>query len=77
MEKQYEKIAVLENQFQAQELSHILESEEIPHYIHSYHDLAYDGLFQYSKGWGHVEAPPEFREKIIEILDSLKTDESD
>lgn len=67
----YEKIAILENEVQAQYLDAVLNEQSIPHIIQSYHDLAYNGIFQASKGWGHVAAPQEFREEIISILDSI------
>jgi hypothetical protein len=38
----------------------------------TYHDSAYDGLFQGAKGWGHVEAPEQYRAEIMAILDALR-----
>jgi len=74
MEK-YEKIAVLENEIQAQLLDDVLTQRNIPHRMRSYHDSAYNGLFQYSKGWGHVEAPEKYKDEIIEIIDNLNQPE--
>jgi hypothetical protein len=65
------KIAVLENEVQAQVLESMLKELGIPHLIRSYHDSAYDGLFQMAKGWGCVEAPEKFKSKIINILSLL------
>ena len=50
--KAYIKIAGLENIVEAQLMVSILEEKEIPHRIRSFHDTAYDGLFQFQKGWG-------------------------
>ena len=69
--KNYQKIAVLENEVQAQLLDSVLTERGIPHLMRSYHDIAYDGLFQYRQGWGHVEAPDECKKEILEILDEL------
>ncbi|QTA82385.1 Uncharacterized protein dnl_47600 [Desulfonema limicola] len=66
------KIAVLENPFEAQVLSDILKDEEIPHVIRSYHDTAYDGLFQAQKGWGEIRAPLEYGKQIHEILSDVR-----
>lgn len=66
------KIIVLEDQFEAQLLSSILIERNIPHHLRSYHDTAYDGLFQASRGWGVVYAPQSYREEIIEILDDIR-----
>ena len=65
------KIAVLENEVQAQILGSMLDEKGIPHLIRSYHDSAYDGLFQMSKGWGCVEAPEKFKSRILDILSHL------
>jgi dATP pyrophosphohydrolase len=66
-----EKIAVLDNAVQARALDSILTDQGIPHAMLSYHDSAYDGLFQGSRGWGHVEAPAEYREEILATIEGL------
>lgn len=68
----YFKIAIMENEIEAQVLDSILEERGIPHLMRSYHDTAYDGLFQTQKGWGHVSAPAFCREQILEILHDLR-----
>jgi len=70
--EEFEKIATLENGFEAQVLDSILAERDIPHLMRSYHDTAYDGLYQTLKGWGHVSAPPYYREEIMEILSDLR-----
>lgn len=67
----YEIIIVLQNEVEASHLESILKEQNIPHFIKSYHDLVYDGLFQFQKGWGQVEAPPEFRDQIVDIYNDL------
>lgn len=69
---EFEKIAVLENVIEAQLAASILEEECIPHRIQSFHDTAYDGLFQFQFGWGAIYAPPEFRETINELLRKIR-----
>lgn len=66
------KIVVLENQIEASFLETILRDRNIPFMIKSYHDSAYDGLFQLVKGWGAVYGPVEFKEEILEILQELR-----
>ncbi|MGE5839762.1 MAG: hypothetical protein ACM34H_07485 [Deltaproteobacteria bacterium] len=68
----YVKVSVLDNEIEAQLLDSILAEREIPHLMVSYHDTAYDGLFQTQKGWGHVSSPPPFKQEILEILDSIR-----
>jgi hypothetical protein len=67
-----ERIAVLRNEVEARLLDAELAESEIPHLVKSYHDGAFDGVYQFSKGWGHVEAPSQFRDRILEILDSIR-----
>jgi hypothetical protein len=68
----YQKVAVLDNDFEAQVLHSILEERRVPHSLRSYHDTAYDGLFQTQKGWGTVSAPLSCHEEIKEILSDLR-----
>ena len=71
--ERFEKIVVLDNEIQASLLDAILSEESIPHMMRSYYDSAYDGIFQVSKGWGHVEAPARCKEEILAILKDLKS----
>jgi len=66
------RIATLDDEVQAEALDALLSGQNIPHVMASYHDAALDGLFQGSRGWGHVEAPEAFREQILTILADLK-----
>ena len=68
------KVSVLDNEIEAQLLDSILDEREIPHLMVSYHDTAYDGLFQTQKGWGHVSSPSSFKQEILEILHELRTE---
>jgi len=67
-------IAILENIVEAQIMESILTEQKIPHRIQSYHDTAYDGLFQAHMGWGQLWAPPAFRQQILEILNEIRLD---
>ncbi len=64
---EYKKIVVLDNEIEARLMDSILTERNIPHRLKSYHDSAYDGIFQAQKGWGHVEAPVDYKEEIIAI----------
>ena len=67
-----EKIMDLDSGIFAALLSEVLDDEEIPHRLVSYYDTAYAGIFQYQSGlWGHLEAPPEYRERITRIASDL------
>jgi hypothetical protein len=70
--ERFKKIAVLRNEIEALCLRGDLEARGVPHMIQSYYDLAYDGLFQATRGWGHVAAPVERADEILEILDAIR-----
>lgn len=72
----YVKAATLENEIEALLLESVLKERGIPHFLRSYHDTAYDGLFQAQKGWGVVTAPEDRLEEILEILQDLRKDRS-
>jgi hypothetical protein len=40
--------------------------------MRSYHDSAYDGIFQTHAGWGHVEAPAANRDEILAVIEDIK-----
>lgn len=61
---------------EARHLEAILKERNISHIIKSYHDFALNGLYQFQKGWGHLEAPEEYRDEIEEICDDLMSDSS-
>jgi hypothetical protein len=65
------KILILNNAIEADLLDGILNEREIPHIIRSYHDSAYDGLFQVQSGWGQLDAPEEFKEEILAIYNGM------
>ena len=69
--QEFKKILILENEIEAQLLDSILNEREIPHRIRSYHDSAYDGIYQTQKGWGRVDAPLEYKEEILSIYQDL------
>lgn len=66
------KIAVINHEVEAQILDDILAKRNIPHLVRTYHSAAYDGLFQFQKGWGALYAPDSYREEILEIIADLR-----
>ena len=67
MEK-FTKVKILENEIEARLVDSILTERKIPHEMRSYHDTAYDGLYQSQKGWGYVSAPKTCHEEIMNII---------
>ena len=66
------KMLVLENLIEANLMAVLLEERNIPYMLKSYHDAAYDGLFQTLKGGGHIEAPEEYANTIMAIYSDLQ-----
>ncbi|HIG27284.1 MAG TPA: hypothetical protein EYQ50_05610 [Verrucomicrobiales bacterium] len=66
------KIVVLDSEIQAELIDSILNDRNIPHVMRTYHDSAYDGLFQAGQGWGHIEAEEKHREEIVTIFKDVK-----
>jgi len=65
------RIVTLKNEIEAQVLAEALREREIPHVVRTFHDSAYDGIFQMQKGWGVLMAPESFRAEIETILKEL------
>jgi hypothetical protein len=71
---QFVKITILENLMEAQVLEDVLNERGIPFRIRSFHDTAYDGLFQVQKGWGEIYAPAGNEAEIKEIIEEIRAD---
>ncbi len=69
----FKKIIVLQNEVEASYLAAQLTERKIPFVIRSYHDSAYDGIFQFQMGWGHVESDEAHREIIETIYRDMNT----
>ncbi len=67
-----EKIAVLDNEVQAELVDSVLSERDIPHIMRSYYDSALDGLYQSRAGWGHVEAPESCRDEVMAVIEEIK-----
>lgn len=71
--KDYQKILIFDNHFQAELTKKALTDAQIPFYVHCNHDTAYNGLFQFQKGWGYLKAPAEYHDQIVEIFENIKS----
>ncbi len=70
----YEKILVLNNEFEAGLLEEILTDRKIPHGIVTSDDTALGGIMEMEFGWGYVEAPEKYRDEITRIFEEIKTE---
>lgn len=65
------KILTLSNEIEAIRIKEILDINEIPHIIRSFHDSAYDGIFHNQYGWGVLEADEKNEDRILDLLKDL------
>jgi hypothetical protein len=65
------KILMFQNEIEAMLLDEILTEKQIPHMIRSYHDSAYDGLWQSQTAWGHIEGPEEYSGEILNTYNEM------
>lgn len=72
LSSQFAKIAVINDESEAERLRLELEKQEIPHVLVSYEDPAFAGIFQNVKGWGHIEANPDNKEAILSTLEDIR-----
>lgn len=70
------KILSFESEIEARIMDEILTEKNIPHILRSYHDSAYDGLWQTKSVWGHLEAAEENRDEILKINDEIKSQDN-
>ncbi len=70
------RMVTLRNEVEASIMKAELERRGIPHVIRSFHDSAYDGLYQMQKGWGVIEADEEHRGEIEEVYEDLRQQRS-
>jgi hypothetical protein len=70
------KILILSNEIEARLLDEILIEKDIPHMIRSFHDSAYDGLWQTESAWGRLDAPEEFKDEILKIYQEMSLPEN-
>ena len=75
MAKAREEI-ILRNEVEAALMEKILQEQGVPHFIMSYHDRVYDGLWQMQRGWGQIVAPEEYENGILAILRLVRSNET-
>ncbi|MGA8180121.1 MAG: hypothetical protein WB792_08675, partial [Desulfobacterales bacterium] len=74
-DQEFVNIAILDNIIEAQLIDSVLNEYGIPHRIRSFHDTAYDGLFQFQLGWGALWAAVSSRAEILEILHDIRSND--
>ena len=72
------RVVVLNSETEAAIMEDILNQEGISFSVRTFHDASYDGIFQNQNGWGCIEAPEEYSDRIKSIyLEAVKGKETD
>ncbi|HEX7056072.1 MAG TPA: hypothetical protein VF260_02580 [Bacilli bacterium] len=69
---QFVRVASLNNVFEGQMFTEILEDRNIPYELKKLTDDAYGNLFEMTAGWAIVYAPESYREEIRALLEELR-----
>jgi hypothetical protein len=67
----FERILVLNNDYEAGLLKEVLTDRNIPHGIVTSDDTALGGIMEMELGWGYVEAPVRYKEEILKIFEEI------
>jgi hypothetical protein len=70
--EQWVKAGTVENRFEGDRISQVLQEAGIPFLIKSFLDTAYDGLYLPQKGWGIVRVPKKHKEEAERLISEVK-----
>jgi hypothetical protein len=70
------RILVFKNEVEAELLHEILDESNIPHMLRSFHDSAYDGMWQTETCWGFLDADEENKEEILRLYNEMSKPEN-
>ncbi|MEW5724330.1 MAG: DUF2007 domain-containing protein [Thermodesulfobacteriota bacterium] len=66
------RLTTLENRFEADLITNALEAEGINFVVRTFHDTAYDGLFETQKGYGLLLVEEEDRARAQTVVDDIR-----
>lgn len=69
---QWVKVGTVENRFEGDRISQVLQEAGIPFLIKSFLDTAYDGLYIPQKGWGIVMVSENHREEAERLVSEVR-----
>jgi hypothetical protein len=70
--EEWVKAGIIENRFEGDRISHVLQEAGIPFLIKSFLDTAYDGLYIPQKGWGIIMVSEKNREEAEKLISEVK-----
>jgi len=70
-----EQAAILSGPVETQVITHLLEEDRIPHLVRRFGEIAFDGIFVPQKGWAELLVPPERKDEVVALLESVRAGE--
>jgi hypothetical protein len=70
--EEWVKAGTIENRFEGDRISQVLQEAGIPFLIKSFLDTAYDGLYIPQRGWGAVMVSEKNREEAERLISEVK-----
>jgi hypothetical protein len=70
--EQWVKAGTVENRFEGDRITQVLQEAGIPFLIKSFLDTAYDGLYLPQKGWGVVMVSEKHKEEAERLVSEVK-----
>ena len=70
--EEWVKVGTVENRFEGDRISQVLQEAGIPFLIKSFHDTAYDGLYIPQKGWGIVRVAKKDKAEAERLISEIK-----
>lgn len=66
------RLTTLENQFETDLITHALDEEGIEYVVKTFHDTAYDGIYETVKGFAMLLVEESAEDRAREIVDELR-----
>jgi len=69
------RAAILGGPVETQVITHLLEQDDIPHLVHRFGEIAFDGIFVPQKGWAELLVPEERKDEVCALLEQVRAGE--
>jgi len=61
----------LNNQYESDILTEVLEDYDIPYALIKNHSVVYDGIFENQFGWGYLEIENKYKEQVEKLYNEF------
>lgn len=67
------RVCQISNEAEAKLVCAILDEEKVPYTLIRMEDMAFDGLYASQTEWGHIEAPSDYADSILQIVSDVRS----